>query len=376
MKNEKERMQEYLKEYTDAHSSIKKVEGIEKLNKGIEVSTKTAIIILTIVTLITVYLIIQFLIPKIAVFFTMNKKQFIRKIEKTYNQKFEIVEDYSSPKGNGLFIMQTKNEPKIKFYATKNSYDEWKIDYEDRYFMYLVDNQVDSIFKDIKYKITEIPIMGYNNYSFVKCEGTLEINSFNDIENACNVIYELEDFLKNKSERFNIVTQITYGEYRSYIGYDKSLKLEDRIRMEKINFAEYLCNNNKDMIDIPIEIQKIVKLPKKMMIYINGKKAKSYLESIDGDNTLYAVYDIKEENYFVLTPEVILNCDKCEIMDKSKIRTSFKFRYNGKKYGVHYKNKDIIGNQLPGTSKIQYFEQILGAKIEYDYENEIINIKL
>ena len=347
MKNEKERMEEYLKAYTDAHSDIKKVEGIEKLNKGIEISTKTTIIVLTVVTLIMVFVIIQFLIPKVAIFFTMNKKQFIKMLEKTYNQKLEIVEDYSSPKGTGLMILQTKREPIIKFYATKDNYDEWKTDYEDRYFMYLVDNQVDSIFKDIKYKITEIPIIRYNNYSFVKCEGTLEINSFNDIENACNVIYELEDFLKDKSERFDTVTQITYGEYRSYLGYDKSLKIEDRIRMEKINFAEYLYNNHRDMTEIPIEIQKIVKLPKKMKIYINGKKAKSYLESTDKDNTLYANYDIKEESYLVLTPEVILNCDKCEIMDKSKINTSFKFMYNDKKYGVHYKSRNIIGNQLP-----------------------------
>ena len=65
MKDEREQMQEYLKQYTNANSEIQKPNAVDKAVKGVKITT-IIIIILTILMLIPI---ISFVYPLISVFF-------------------------------------------------------------------------------------------------------------------------------------------------------------------------------------------------------------------------------------------------------------------------------------------------------------------
>lgn len=65
MKDEREQMQEYLKQYTNANSDIQKPKSVNKAVNGVKI-TAVILIILTILMLIPI---ISFVYPLISVFF-------------------------------------------------------------------------------------------------------------------------------------------------------------------------------------------------------------------------------------------------------------------------------------------------------------------
>ena len=65
MKDEREQMQEYLKQYTNANSDIQKPKSVNKAVNGVKI-TAVILIILTILMLIPI---IAFVYPLISVFF-------------------------------------------------------------------------------------------------------------------------------------------------------------------------------------------------------------------------------------------------------------------------------------------------------------------
>ncbi len=65
MKDEREQMQEYIKQYTNANSDIQKPKSVDKAVKGVKITT----VILVILTILMLMPIIAFVYPLIAVFF-------------------------------------------------------------------------------------------------------------------------------------------------------------------------------------------------------------------------------------------------------------------------------------------------------------------
>ena len=65
MKDEREQMQEYIKQYTNANSDIQKPKSVDKAVKGVKITT----VILVILTILMLMPIIAFVYLLIAVFF-------------------------------------------------------------------------------------------------------------------------------------------------------------------------------------------------------------------------------------------------------------------------------------------------------------------
>ena len=65
MKNEREQMQEYLKQYTNANSDIQRPKSVDKAVKGVKIT----VVILIILTILMLIPIISFVYPLISVFF-------------------------------------------------------------------------------------------------------------------------------------------------------------------------------------------------------------------------------------------------------------------------------------------------------------------
>ena len=65
MKNEREQMQEYLKQYTNANSDIQRPKSVDKAVKDVKITT----VILIILTILMLIPIIAFVYPLISVFF-------------------------------------------------------------------------------------------------------------------------------------------------------------------------------------------------------------------------------------------------------------------------------------------------------------------
>ena len=242
MKNEKERMKEYLKDYTNANSDLKRVDSVDKITKGLKISLNTILVVVIIAMIIMLFFIGLFIYPKIYLVFTMNKKQFLKEIEKTYGQKIEIVIDDSTYKGNGTFILRTKKEPKIEFHAAKDSYDNYKLDLEDYTFIYYVENKVEPIFNGINIEKKTETFYSYPDLEFTKCEGYLEVNSYEQIEMRSKQLFAIQKWMEKKIKKFSVPVYLKIGEYISNVNYQDMSSEEQAIFEEKRQYDSYLQN--------------------------------------------------------------------------------------------------------------------------------------
>lgn len=389
MKDEKERMQEYLKDYTNAHSDLPKATGVDKIVHRINISLSTLMIIVTIIIILMLIPILGFVYSKTEVFFRMSKKDFIKKIEKTYGQKIEIVEDNSTIKGNGTLVLKTKKEPYITFNAAKQSEqfgESYYLDFEERAFVYYLKNSQDSIFDGITVDEEKKEISSnYPDFQFLTCNIYLNIESYNQIEEACRQRQEIQKWMKKKIKNFDIEIHLKIGDFVSYLwSYDE---LDTLIYKEKYQYYWYLKDNGKDTSQIPQEDLLEIDKPQNLDIYINGEriidKEQTQLNKLNANmngkddyeiSYASAKYNTEKKEYEIFSKSIILSCNQFTVLD-SNTNQEFSFSYQGKTYGMHYKDDKIHNNKLPYLSKPDYFEQLLGIKIEYDYDNRKINMQ-
>lgn len=393
MKDEEEKMHEYIKDFTNAHSTIKKVEGIDGTFRTIKISVKTFLIIGTIVAIIMIIPIVAMVMDKASIVFTMDKEGYITTIEKNYRQRIEIVEDNSTKKGNGVILFKTEREPIVEFKSVKTiagGVESYYIEYEGKALKYYIENGEEEIFKGIE--IVEIPrsitINMFKSEEVLEFEAYLPIENYSQLEDGVRQLIELRKFMQKKIRTFEIPLHIKIGEYIG--GYDyKEMKAEEEIiYQEKQNYYWYLKNKGEDVNFIPEEDLLKIDRPQTLDVYVNGERLvnkkqtemKKYYAEQDGREykAVYIVanYDQEEKCYETDIDDIIRNCDKFQILDDGMngLSARIKFSYQNREYEVHWRDRKVHGNKLPSGGNIEFLEQVLKIKLEYDYQNKKVNL--
>ena len=104
--------------------------------------------------------------------------------------------------------------------------------------------------------------------------------------------------------------------------------------------------------------------------------AKYYAEINKTDyETVYvkADYNSEEKYYEAKFNQIISNCEQFEMLSNNA-NMEFDFRYQGKKYGVHYFDNKVHGNKLPSGGNVEFLTEVLKIKLEYDYQNKKVNL--
>ena len=124
-------MTHYVENLKDIH-----VKSVEKVAKGLKISLGTLAIIITVIVAIMGILIGSIISVQTQNIFTMNKEQFL--------QKIEILQDNSvSRRGTGTYILKTKRKPQIEFHAIKSRVrDSDLVDYEERAVLYYASQKI------------------------------------------------------------------------------------------------------------------------------------------------------------------------------------------------------------------------------------------
>lgn len=393
MKDEEEKMHEYIKDFTNAHSTIKKVEGIDGTFRTIKISVKTFLIIGTIVAIIMIIPIVAMVMDKASIVFTMDKERYITTIEKNYRQRIEIVEDNSTKKGNGVILFKTEREPIVEFKSVKTiagGVESYYIEYEGKALKYYIENGEEEIFKGIE--IVEIPrsitINMFKSEEVLEFEAYLPIENYSQLEDGVRQLIELRKFMQKKIRTFEIPLHIKIGEYIG--GYDyKEMKAEEEIiYQEKQNYYWYLKNKGEDVNFIPEEDLLKIDRPQTLDVYVNGERLvnkkqtemEKYYAEQDGREykAVYIVanYDQEEKCYETDIDDIIRNCDKFQILDDGMngLSARIKFSYQNREYEVHWRDRKVHGKKLPYGGNIEFLEQVLKIKLEYDYQNKKVNL--
>lgn len=393
MKNEEEKMQEFIKDFTNAHDSIRKVKGIDEAAKVIKISLKTAIIIGIIVAIIVSIPVAIMIYDKMSVVFTMDKESYITKIEKGYRQRLEIIEDNSTKKGNGAIVFRTQKEPILEFKSVKTvvgGVDSYYLEYEGNALNYYIENGPKEIFKgiEIEKNLRRINLNMFRSEEVEEFKTYLPIEDYSQIEEGVQQLVELRRFMKEKIKKFEIPLYLKIGDYTSGYDYKQEKSEEEIIEQEKQNYYWYLKNKGEDISFIPEEDLLEIDRPQMLHVYINGEKlvnkkqteADKYYAEQDGREYkivyIVAYYNQDEKYYETDIDDIIHNCDKFQILEDgiSGLSARVKFLYQNKNYEVHWRDRKVHGKKLPYGGNIEFLEQVLKIKLEYDYQNKKVNL--
>lgn len=381
MKNEEEKMQEFIKDFTNAHDSIRKVKGIDEAAKVIKISLKTAIIIGIIVAIIVSIPIAIMIYDKMSIVFTMDKEAFIGKIEKDYRQRLEIIEDNSTNKGNGAILFKTQKEPIVEFKAVKTivgGVERYYLEYEGNAFNYYIENGPEELFKGIEIEKIEsgISINIFRREEFYEYKAYLPIEDYSQIEESVHQLLALKKFMKEKIKNFEIPLYLKIGDYTSWYDYNQEKTEEQIIDQEKQLYYWNLKNKGEDVSFIPEEdLLKIDRL-QTLDVYVNGERLIDIHGTTVNDEVAYAVATYQQDKKYYETDisSIIAKCDKFQMLSNNP-NMEFEFIYKNKKYKVQWIDNDKArGNKLPARGNIEKLEEVLKIKIEYDYQNKKVNL--
>lgn len=394
MKDEEEKMQEFMQDFTNAHGELPKSKWIDPVFHFSKKMLKTAIVLGVIIILIMIIpLGIQIYQKSVANFAAMDKRSFIQKIEKTYHQKVKILQDESTYKGNGKMILTTTKEPVIEFTAGKNMLDDYILDYEDKALLYYAEQDSDGIFKNLKIE-QGTKTLRYSQFFTVEaleCKGYLEVEGYDQIEEGARQLIQIKKFMLKKLKQFKVPLYLKVGDYISWCEYRKDLSDEENILREKQLYYWDLQYNGKDTSFIPEEDLLKIGKPKTLEVCINGEKivdkektslneSNALLNNQTDYETAYitAEYQLDEQYYNMNLYNLICSCDKFEIVEKNYDglfgSPQVKFSYQDKIYEFHWFDNKVHGKKLPTEGNIEYLERILGITLEYDYANKKVNL--
>lgn len=364
MKNEKERMQEYLQEHLNEIET--EHQKINKIAKTINISLSTLFIIATIIAIIMVVIVALFIYPKINRVFAMDEKGLIKKIEKTYGQSIKIIEDNATKKGNGTYIFQTKKEPILEFHVGKNAYDTIESDFETIAFLYYLQHPEKTnspeIWENIHYQASTRQSSAIKNLELTDCIAYASIENYEQIEQAAKQIYQIKQFLWKKIKTCNIPISIKIKDYISSVGYEKNKQIEDIVYEEQYHYYWYCKNNHIEIVTD----DETLNCPTNLSISINDK-------IIENEPNETANFNLKERTYEIYTSYLVKNCDKFTLLN-NHFNSDLQFSYQDKEYVIHYSDLKIRGNKLPYKMKVSDIETIFHAKVEYDFNDDLLKI--
>lgn len=370
MKNEKKKMMEYINQLDN-----EKMKKTEKASKKITVMLSTVILTITVIITIFFCAVASFFYNEIYLVFLQNQEQFIKKLEAMYNQEIEIIEADCDERGNGTYILRTKKEPQIEFHVAKEIYSNFETDYSERALLYYAGKN--SLFQDIQITTSEQTSQYYKNFSLLKTYSYLQIQSYEDLEQASRNLYEIQKFMEEKVEDFSVPIYLKIADYTSPVEYSTIPSVENGIYQEKYEYYWYLKNTKEDTDIIPTNDINSVNYPRILDVYVNGNRV------VDVDETGYGLvtyltanYNLEKQTYEVNAKKFILgNTNIFHILDENT-DLRFSFDYKNRKYNLYYTNDEIRGNSIPWISEISYFTELFGAKIEYDFEKNTVNFIL
>lgn len=383
MKNEDEKMQEFMKGFTNAHGKLPKSKWIDPVFHFAEKLLKIAIVIgIIIIIIMLIPLAVQVYEKAVSNLMTMDKRSFIKRIEKTYNQKVEILQDDSTYKGNGKMTLRTLKEPQIEFSTGKNIYDDYILDYEEKALLYYVQQDKEGLFRGLEIEEGKKTIVysQFGRVELLECKGYLPIESYENIEEGVHQLLEIKNFMVQKIKQFKVSLYLKIGEYISIYDYrtedgKKKLSEEETVLKEKQIYYWYLRENGKDFSFIPEEDLFEIDRPRVLDVYINGERIVDIHGPVINNQVSYAVatYNQDKKYYETNISSIIAKCNKVEMLSNNP-NTEFDFVYQGKKYRIHYFDDKARGNKVPAVGNIEILEQVLGIKLEYDYKNKKVNL--
>ena len=253
-----------------------------------------------------------------------------------------------------------------------------KTDYDQ----YLIKKYVQEYIKNKKKSniICNEEIYQYNGVNLIKFRFGIKVENYHQIDEAVNELLKINNYINTNAKKvFTSATmpvpiyypQIYLNDFTGEIGHDIEFYDENYyIQKVKIDYVNYLKNNNIVDNDIPEKEIEIYYKPNELIVYNDGQRVKYNSSNRDWD--VSAIYNIKKKDYCVQLHFVIKYIKSIESYEISRNGQLTSFKYNGKKYildsDLNMKS-EINGNKVPYEWTISSMIEFFKGSVEFDYKN-------
>lgn len=287
---------------------------------------------------------------------------FIADLKDCYGINAKVIEKDIDKSGNGKYVLKSKEKKPIEFIVIKE-FGSYTFDYFDRTLKEEYEKSSDEIKKTFE------PHEEYNVNGGFKYNLNSNASSLSDIDNIVHKYVQMRDNA-GKHFGYNWNVNINFDGMTEKIWSMGSNEDEESIsRRVKCEYVVAKVNGGDSTKFTDEEITRYYK-PYSLKVFINGKEV--YTTIMDQQVQQTALYSYSEEDY-TMPISALGEIEQVQIT-YNKYSMPLELTFKDKTYKIGGSTVDLENSTIPTYVEVQTLKQIIGAKLEFNYKEQKLNI--
>ena len=287
---------------------------------------------------------------------------FIADLKDCYGINAKVIEKDIDKSENGKYVLKSKEKKPIEFIVIKK-FGSYTFDYFDRTLKEEYEKSSDEIKKTFE------PHEKYNVNGEFKYNLNANASSLSDIDNIVHKYIQMRDNA-GKHFGYNWNVNINFDGMTEKIWSMGSNEDEESIsRRVKCEYVVAKVNGGDNTKFTDEEITRYYK-PYSLKVFINGKEVYTTIMNQQVQQT--ALYSYSEEDY-TMPISALGEIEEIQIT-YNKYITPLELTFKDKTYKIGGSTVDLENSTIPTYVEVQTLKQIIGAKLEFNYKEQTLNI--
>lgn len=287
---------------------------------------------------------------------------FIADLKDCYGINAKVIEKDIDKSGNGKYVLKSKEKKPIEFIVIKE-FGSYTFDYFDRTLKEEYEKSSDEIKKTFE------PHEEYNVNGEFKYNLNSNASSLSDIDNIVHKYVQMRD---NAGKHFGYDWNVNIN----FDGMTEKIwsmgSNEDEESINRRIKCEYVVSKIDGGDNTKFTAEEITRYykPYSLKVFINGKEV--YITIMNQQVQQTALYSYSEEDY-TMPISALEDIEGVQITyDKYSTPLELTFKY--KTYKIGGSTVDLENSTIPTYVEVQTLKQIIGAKLEFNYKEQKLNI--
>lgn len=287
---------------------------------------------------------------------------FIADLKDCYGINAKVIEKDIDKSGNGKYVLKSKEKKPIEFIVIKK-FGSYTFDYFDRTLKEEYEKSSDEIKKTFE------PHEEYNVNGEFKYNLNSNASSLSDIDNIVHKYVQMRD---NAGKHFGY-------DWNVNINFDGMIEKiwsmgsnEDEESINRRIKCEYVVSKIDGGDNTKFTAEEITRYykPYSLKVFINGKEV--YITIMNQQVQQTALYSYSEEDY-TMPISALGEIEEIQII-YDRYSTPLELTFKDKTYKIGGSTVDLENSTIPTYVEVQTLKQIIGAKLEFNYKEQKLNI--
>ena len=287
---------------------------------------------------------------------------FIADLKDCYGINAKVIEKDIDKSGNGKYVLKSKEKKPIEFIVIKE-FGSYTFDYFDRTLKEEYEKSSDEIKKTFE------PHEEYNVNGKFKYNLNSNASSLYDIDNIVHKYVQMRD---NAGKHFGYDWNVNIN----FDGMTEKIwsmgSNEDEESINRRIKCEYVVSKIDGGDNTKFTAEEITRYykPYSLKVFINGKEVYTTIMNQQVQQT--ALYSYSEEDY-TMPISALGEIEEIQIT-YNKYSTPLELTFKDKTYKIGGSTVDLENSTIPTYVEVQTLKQIIGAKLEFNYKEQKLNI--